>query len=480
MSRVHLDNGSKLNGHGLVAPFDDIFHEEGWKSIDSEQIDRSFKFFDADPNVITGYNFRMDALLNGGIIFKRKGKEMKGEARDWMNIEFSKHARQILRNRWCAGFVACAWMPDNKYVGRPIVLDLTQLSIRYRLTIFGESQFRYFYQPTNGQNGMVEIQDVITHIYDPPDRMGNLRSLIQLLSADLVQETLINYYSVVAMKGRALPVMITERDREVYDKDNIRAPLAQTPQQLGVTMGSKTLSRMGDDLGDSGPDRSMAIINQTEQYYTQLNPAMSTPIVDSVGAMMQVPYFSQHFKLEQGRKFTAAPMPDGPTDMLLNFRVARQERAFSLMGVPLAMVSNNTSTGGSKIAQGTNPNTFVLFDNAQMALKLDIINAIKTMFYSIHLQVHLEEYLTETDPKLWNHKDAAKSAEVVVEIPSMPNEETLLSYYTAGFLTYEALTNYLASKHGIAPTSFNAKPALTIKESNGEFTDPPDSKKPKR
>jgi hypothetical protein len=287
---------------------------------------------------------------------------------------------------------------------------------------------------------------------------------------------LISYFSVVAMKGRALPVMITERERDQYDPNNIRAPLAKTPQQLGITTGGKA-SRASDDSGESGPDRSMAIINQTEQYYTQLNPAMSEPILGSVAAMMHVPFFSQHFKLEQGRKFTAAPMPEGP-DMLLNFRVARQERAFALMGVPLSMISNNTSTnqGKSKSPQGTNSNTFVVFDNAQMALKAELLAAIKSLFYSIHLQVHLEEYLHETDPRQWNVEDAAKSAEVLIEIPAIPDQETLLSLYTQGFLKYEALVQYLASKHGISPSSFLTTPALSIKEANGEFADPPAKK----
>jgi len=104
------------------------------------------------------------------------------------------------------------------------------------------------------------------------------------------------------------------------------------------------------------------------------------------------------------------------------------------------------------------------------------------MFYSIHLKAHLQEYLATTPQKEWNTADAADSAEVVVEMPSMPDEAKLIQYYTSGFLKYTALTAYLSSKHGIAPDSFNEKPELTVEEANGHFVDPapPAAKKAKK
>jgi hypothetical protein len=40
---------------------------------------------------------------------------------------------------------------------------------------------------------------------------------------------------------------------------------------------------------------------------------------------------------------------------------------------------------------------------------------------------------------------------------------------------------YLGSKHGISEDNFNAKPALTVKEANGEFADAaPPAKKAKK
>ena len=452
-----------------VPPFDEVFESEDWITIPTLQVQNALTFFDADPNVITGFNFRMDALLNGGIIFKRQGKVLKDEAKHWLSSQFSALSREILRYRWCVGFVACAWVPDEKYNGRPIVLDLSQIEIRYKRSIFGESDFRYFHQPTNGSRGMLEIKDVTTFTFDPPDRFGNLRSIIPLLAPDLMHENVVAYYDLVAMKGRALPVMVTEKDREIYDKDNISVPLARSPHEMGLSLGGGYPTKPTEANGST--DQSMQIIHHTEQYYENTAPTMSAPIMNSVESLMRVPYFQSHIKLDQGRRFINAPQPTGPAD-LLQFRVARQERAFSLMGVPLSMISNNASMGGGGGGGGSkkednNQHTFVMFDNSQQSLKLELISCIKSLFYSINMKAQLTEYLTDTHPSKWNAKDAAESAEVTVEIPSMPNEGSLVNYYNSGFITYDALTQYLASKHGIARSSFNPKPALTIKETNG-------------
>jgi len=468
---------SKNSFTAAVAPFDEIFNDHEWTYVNRAQLLDCSKFFDADPNTVTGFNFRMDALLNGGIIFKRKGKSMQGRAKDWMSAEFTRFLRSIVRNRWTAGFAACVWEQDDEFVGRPMVLDLTQVVVRYKLSIFGQPQYRYFFQPRDGFSPEVEIPNVLTFTWDAPDSNGNLRSLVLLLAQDHIYETMLGYYSIVAMKGRAMPVMITERDKEVYDRENIRAPTARSPTEIAMGI----MNSRQDEAGEN-PDKSNVIIQHTEDFYNRTQPAMTDAILTNLASINHMPHFASHYQLAQGRKFTSAPLPEAPTD-LLAFRVARLERACALMGVPLAMLTNSTSTGGGKkMAEGENSNSFVLFENSQMSLKLELIRCAQTMFYSIHLKAQLQDYLATTPQKEWNTADAAESAEVIVEMPSMPDEAKLLGYYTAGFLKYEALKNYLSSKHGIAPDSFNEKPELTVEEANGHFVDPqpPAAKKAKK
>ena len=134
------------------------------------------------------------------------------------------------------------------------------------------------------------------------------------------------------------------------------------------------------------------------------------------------------------------------------------------------------------MAEGENSNSFVLFENSQMSLKLELIRVAQVLFLSIHLKTHLQEYLSTTPQKDWNLEDATESAEVFVELPAMPQEDKLLNYYTLGFLKYEAVRQYLSTKNGISIDSFNEKPELTVEEANGHFVDPkpPAAKKAKK
>jgi hypothetical protein len=400
----------KHDGQASVPIFDGVFVEEDWSYVNHTQIVDSSKFFDSDTNIITGFNFRLDALLNGGIIFKRAGKKMQSEAKDWFSQKFSKFMRDVVRSRWCYGFAACAWLPHAQYGGIPVVLDLTQLQTRMKHNIFGETQYRYFWQPTNGAVAIMEVKDVITFTWDSPDADGNLRSMVPMLVPDYMHELMLMNYSLIAAKSCATPPMIVEQEKDQYDKDNIRVPSARTPRELGLTKGRD---------GPTG-DASMSIdsINHTKDYMDRVQPSITDAVLTNIGAVAQVPYFSGMFRLEQGRHYVAPTLPQGP-QQLLEFRVARQERAFSLMGVPLAMVSNNTSTGGNKLASSQNPNSFVVFDNSQQALKLELINVMKSLFYSIHLQAHLDEYLQHTPAKEWNMDGARKASEVTIELPSV-------------------------------------------------------------
>jgi hypothetical protein len=179
--------------------------------------------------------------------------------------------------------------------------------------------------------------------------------MMMLLAQDYLHESMLSYYSLVAAKGRALPVLITTKDRDVYDRDNIAAPTARTPDQIRQGLLAN------EDETQENPDKSNQVLNFTEDLYNRAQPAMTDTMLTNIAAFMKMPHYSATYQLAQGRNHVAAQMPEAPAD-LLAFRIARQERAFSLMGVPLAMVTNSTSNGGGKMSQGENSNSFILFE----------------------------------------------------------------------------------------------------------------------
>ncbi len=114
--------------------------------------------------------------------------------------------------------------------------------------------------------------------------------------------------------------------------------------------------------------------------------------------------------------------------------------------------------------------------NAQSSLKQQLIAVATQLFYSIHLKVHLEEYVANTKPEDYNAEDMAASAEVQIVLPSIPNEDSLVEWFRNGWLKYDSLVEALSTKHCIPIESFNAKPELSVAELAGEF--PPDPKPP--
>ena len=185
----------------LCPPLDDVIGSTGLQTVNPDQIRSCARFFDSDPNVITGFNFRLDALLNGGILFKRSGKVMTGAAQDWIKARFAAFLKEVVRWWWLAGFAGCIWEED-KFGGTPLCLDLTQLRITYECDVAGTPRTRYFARTGVEER---EIPHVMTFFYAPPDPYGNLRSIIRMLANDHAQEMLMTYWTLVALKGRALP-----------------------------------------------------------------------------------------------------------------------------------------------------------------------------------------------------------------------------------------------------------------------------------
>jgi hypothetical protein len=470
MSKIVGRRGKKRSNY--VAGFDELLEDPNgeWVTIDPEAIHAAYYTYYYDPNVRTAVSFRMNAMLNGGILIRSSAYNLKPEAMEWQQAQWSRMTREQFRDFICVGFAPGTFDVHLKYGPCPREIDLLQVITRYRLSRLGVPEYEYWYQPNDGTQGMVKIENVTTFTMTAPDNYGNLQSIMTLLGPDMMQEMMINYYSMVAIKSRACLPLITEMPREPYDTNNITVPMATDPKQIALVRAAAGLK--GSRPPTEEVDSSVAINTQIRSYYTQTRPAAAHRITSNLGTIQCVPFFSSHTKLEQGRKFVAPPMPDGPSDLVLTFRIARKERVYSLLNVPLAMETNSTSTGTSK-QQGSNPNSYVLFDNAQQELKLILINCIKTLFRKMHAPDLVRQYMKDTDRSRWTKEGVSKTINIVVELPSMPNEELLMQYYKDGFLKYDSVIEYLSSKHGIDPSKWNPKPGLTIKELAGEFADPP-------
>ena len=298
------------------------------------------------------------------------------------------------------------------------------------------------------------IPNVTTYTFDPPDRNGDLRSMMSKLRADYTHECVMTYFDSVAIKNRSMPLMVTQSERKPHDPDNLMSPLAT---KLDQEKNANTDQPVQVGIG--------RIKQGAVQYQQRVQPSLqdAMDVTMALTDLIQSPLYSEHMDLAEGRTFVAPPLPEGPGELLLKFRAARTERTFTIMGVPMAMLSRESSTlaGKSDIgkkqgaATDAHLNTFLLYQNSQQALKTDISNILTDIFNSIYLPV--------AKPS----STKAQGTTVTLEIPSIPDQEAVIRFYQCGWLKYDQLLSYLSHLNGIPITGFHPTPQLDIKEANG-------------
>lgn len=458
-------------------PLDECINEhDGWNELDHVVLSQNLFFYDTDPNVKEAREIRQGSLLNGGIMIRKGKASAKGPWKKWISEQMEHVVVECERQLHANGFVGCSWIPHPHFPGQPVVIDVTQVSVLYHLSPFSIPQCKYYQRGFDGK--MYEITNVQTFYRDPPDANGNIRSLISRVRSDYVHELALSTLELMAAKNRALPVMITTQQLEKHDSNTLTSPMTRSANEA-----AKQTDTAGKDASVQNITSYEPVMNRMAAFYDKMRPStFSMDEADHLQHLICAPYFSGHTKLESGRLFVPAPLPEGPGDLHLKFRAVRRERIFTLMGVPIAMVTRETSTGANKIKDGAqNPHTFIIFENAQQALKHEMLGILYNLFYAIHTPAMLSVYLEETPEDKWNAQDAIAATEVVIEIPSIPDEDRLNQYYTMGFLKYDAIVKYIGSKHGIPEECFNEEPEITVPEANGIMpeTDGPPKKKKK-
>jgi hypothetical protein len=469
----------RLRGNADCPPFDNMLTRNPTNAMNMDQIRAAFKFYDEDPNVDTCRRIRLDALFNGPVKVTKGGKEAKGEFGNFLSRELKKMACDILRSMCSAGFVACTWKEDPNFIGTPVVLDLPCLEIdhTYEETTNTHGYTYYKRDVTTGQ--LREILNVATFTFDAPDAAGCIRSMMMKLRHDNVHETLLTYFDLLATKNRAMPMMITELALAKHDPNNVTSATNRIAQGGLLQESIPGANVSSDNRGVT------TTLFEAEKFYESCNgdrESAEMHVHNLLQPLLRMPYFAGHSELPQGQTFVSAPMPEGPGELLLKFRLARMERTFTMMGVPLAMLRSDTSVGTNRTTHKTegNSDSFVVFENSQQTLKADMVSIMRSSLYGIYMKQMLKMYMESTPKEEWSLARARESVTLTVEILSLPNEERLEQMYIGGYLKYAAFVSYLSARHGIPIDHFNEKPEITVPEANGIMPETPEGGPPKK
>jgi len=448
------------------------FFDEKYVTLDPHEIEHGFDIFDTDPNIKMAFNISMNAVLGGSILFSRKNKKLEKHAEQWYSNTYMDWCRKITRSIWSTGFAASVWLEDDEFVGRPVVLDLKQFDIRYWLDIY--SQPHFFFVPKIGLGtanwyvpyfdeiakpqrnlGRIPLDDVLVFIENLPTMDGDITSPILNLAADIIFEQHLYECTMAANNLNKNPVVMTQPVRENYDTDNVQSmtnPDVAATDDV-VRKGETRTHANGVTTDSVSEATSIKLwIHQRTMNSTSSSDAASEEKLTNFFRKLMVNRSTQGmipYNIPEGRQYVKQQMAI-PPEHFLEFRVARQERVFTQFGVPMAMVSNQNSTGKT----GLNENAIIVFRNSQKQLQQYLLRYIEEQYKAIygphHLIDHIKDNPDMSDSDMRNvRKLLHDSMDIVISMPGKPPPEVLDKLLSIGALKYDAYIQYQVAQYSI-------------------------------
>lgn len=427
-----------------------------WVQLDGSVISKAFSFFETDANVQAAFAIRTDALLNGGILFEREGHQLDAHAANWYASVWSQWCRDVVRSIWCIGFCPVRWVEDPVYYRRPVVVNLELCDIFYRVDVDNQTEFVYMPKNRVDGNDLLQLsgvspenalQHIITIAPDPPSPNGELRSIMALLAQDLAYELHLQQCDIAANLARANPVVVSEKQQLPFDPEKLTAPTvpgyASQSSNGGTDMNAQTTLERRQYVA---LQVASAFANGDWSDLDTFRRQMTEARINNASA--------EQMYLADGRKYVNTHMAESPGDMVIQFRNARMERVFTLLGVPPAMITARTALGTQS---GAAHASMMIFENAQRHLQHFLLNHMKQLYSAMFSEHHTVQSAVNDlkNKKVLNKHRVQTQADVTITMPSLPSQELLEILYMNGTLKYEAYCHYMGATHSIPEEYFN-------------------------
>jgi len=456
---------------------------QGYVQINPGMIEMYLQMFDSDCDMRSALGIVANSVLSGGVLFERKAVKLSDQARNWFSDTWGRSAgKEGLRYALALGFAIGSYVPHPVHGQEPVMIDLTQVDVYYKLNEFGKTHYRILKRPKSGLmmldpesllNGTgsraEEIFNITPFEMNPPTSKGEIRSVISVLISDLLFDDHMMRCARIATWTRANPLLVTEQVQERYDPNNV--PTASTLGNVSSTAcdmyGDGTAPKSSVFVYDDYPSSKKEMTRFTQGTGIKTNPTLY-----------------QQLYIDNGRKLVQPQSPEMPSEWI-QFRLARQEKVFNAFGIPLSMMSGVSTRGGKKEtgtgSNGSSTNAQLIFLNAQKELKSQLIAFMKRLYMQMYDEQHVREYIEEArrakneeekeEPKGsplkidWNKVN--EHIDVEITLPGIPDDQILNDLFVMGVLRYDALISYLSARYAIPMDSFNVKPELSALELNG-------------
>jgi hypothetical protein len=464
---------------------EDWLGDSSYTALSNTSIMALFECFKTDSAIRAATEMYHSILFAGGVQIEREGASMQPNAKRWYEYTWTNWAREVDTSLCVLGFAACTVLPDADYVGRPVVLNLSNTLVLFKLDVYNQPHFVFFERVEGASNvnwSLRYIPNVVVYVDQAPTGNGYIQSKIQVLSEDIELERQLIASVVAASKGRCNPTLVVESVNEAYDNEAITSTISP------VLLNSANNGEQGRSpqnplpMPTSDAQRAHAQELERQQYaYSRLlgevGPEGMRAHAQMTVAMQQRQQrrMPEH-EVEDGKKAVNVHLPEGPEELLMNFRNARVERVFNMFGIPMGMVSSgSTSSLSGKTSMNENANTvFVDTQKQRKQLLLTFINDMYRRIYEVHHKI--QKLKTWSTSKSSSSSSSSSSIHdvmsdpdigVTITLSGLAQYELLKDLWMMGALTYEAFVSIVSSKYAIPQHFFNEECEMELKDLNG-------------
>jgi hypothetical protein len=430
----------------------------GWVDIDMDYLMSLHRFFKTSAETRLVTDILLSDMFSGYIRFERPGMKMKKRAEEWYARIWSKWGRDVVVDIWIQGFALISFKHHPKYVWEPRnVPILPGMSIKYRRTMLGSSQFAVLQEIDDGKTGGVKRTffrpDIFVICDEPPLPDGTIVSRsATLLPRSVYLDTLMTFYHDAVDKA-VTPTIITERI--IKPKDDLELHNGVSAAEFGEIKAKASALK-------SGTDQSVRMA-RLKEYADNMHQ-----IGDNIEALRAIERNSDEctavrikHRYDLPPNYVLAKPPEPKTPPELQFFIQSFiELVFMIYQIPPAIIVVNNARGRTT----ESASALRVFRLNMQRYKEKAISYIRDFLHVGFDAVWRADFVaqnSETKEGLFTDDELDDATDVDVTMPGLPEWESLAELHKMGIMVPEAMGRFAWMNFGLSPDDVNKEPTIS-------------------
>ncbi len=418
------------------------WRQKGWVKWDNMHIARMYTLLLEDADVWAAASIRLDHATNGGIQFKLSGYwELNERELDIIKPFWIKWKKEAIMSMWTTGFIASVLIeePQTK-IKVPRVLDLKSVTVLAKIHHTKMNEYKFF-RPS--ENGWLEKEKQIRKVFwleVGTICAGMPSSLMRSLHHELARVEQLTYFALQANKTRSQSIMVTQDQKNDSAKSDIQLRDATIAQDVLKAYYEHDI--IAEDNGNENSKDQVQLGAILSKHVDVLNSEIGTRYKRTFKRTREDESTSANVfkRVRIGKHNLQRHVPPAPPGDLIEQINRKQVAVYAVFRVPASMVN-----GKSKLNQASaDVGALAIFNTVQRAVDQTLLPMCKQLFRACCHQRALQTIADTID-------EDEKESEITVSFPQMLPWNSMKDLYNAGFLTNDAMHEYIQARFGVAP-----------------------------